>query len=75
MRTRPTQVARWLAYCEAQLAGDDLTEHRRQILEQKADVYRRALKGRCRRCGRTLTDPASVEQGIGPECIKTAVTA
>lgn len=22
----------------------------------------------CRQCGRTLTDPASVEAGIGPEC-------
>ena len=24
--------------------------------------------GRCRRCGRALSDPASVTAGIGPEC-------
>ena len=24
--------------------------------------------GRCRRCGRTLTDPDSVSRGIGPDC-------
>lgn len=27
-------------------------------------------EGRCARCGRTLTTPASVESGFGPECIK-----
>lgn len=27
-------------------------------------------EGRCGRCGRTLTVPASIESGIGPECIK-----
>jgi len=26
--------------------------------------------GTCCRCGRTLTDPKSIELGIGPECIK-----
>jgi hypothetical protein len=26
--------------------------------------------GRCKRCGRTLTDPASIERGVGPECLK-----
>lgn len=24
--------------------------------------------GRCRRCGRALSDPASLEAGVGPEC-------
>jgi hypothetical protein len=24
--------------------------------------------GRCRRCGRTLTDPDSLAKGIGPDC-------
>ncbi len=27
-------------------------------------------EGRCGRCGRTLTVPESVENGIGPECMK-----
>jgi hypothetical protein len=27
-----------------------------------------AAARRCRRCGRTLTDPVSVELGIGPDC-------
>jgi hypothetical protein len=26
-------------------------------------------EGRCARCGRALTDPASIEAGVGPECI------
>lgn len=26
--------------------------------------------GKCSRCGRKLTDPESIERGIGPECIK-----
>lgn len=27
-------------------------------------------QSRCRRCGRPLTDPTSVEAGIGPECAR-----
>lgn len=27
-------------------------------------------EGKCGRCGRTLTVPESIDQGIGPECIK-----
>lgn len=72
MRTRPQQAARWLAFCETALAGDNLTDQRRTVLEQKADVYRRVLKGRCRRCGRALSDP---EATIGPECVKTVASA
>lgn len=26
--------------------------------------------GKCGRCGRTLTDPNSIDRGIGPECLK-----
>jgi hypothetical protein len=29
-----------------------------------------AKAGRCKRCGRLLTEPVSVERGIGPECLK-----
>lgn len=75
MRTRPAQMARWLAFCETELAGDGLTDQRRAVLEEKAGIYRRALKGHCRRCGRTLTDPESIERGLGSECVKSAVSA
>jgi hypothetical protein len=26
--------------------------------------------GRCKRCGCELTDPVSLEHGVGPECVK-----
>jgi hypothetical protein len=29
-----------------------------------------AKKGRCKRCGRLVTDPVSIERGLGPECVK-----
>jgi hypothetical protein len=32
--------------------------------------YRTHHEGRCGRCGRKLTVPASVESGIGPECAR-----
>lgn len=32
--------------------------------------YKLLHAGRCGRCGRTLTVPASIESGIGPECVK-----
>lgn len=32
--------------------------------------YKTHHKGKCGRCGRTLTVPTSVESGFGPECIK-----
>ncbi len=31
-------------------------------------------EGRCCRCNRMLTDPASIERGIGPECLKKSST-
>lgn len=39
-------------------------------LRQHIADLERALNevGRCRRCGRTLTDRRSVERGIGPDC-------
>lgn len=38
-------------------------------LEAAGQAY--ALKsGRCRRCGRTLTVPASINQGYGPDCFE-----
>jgi hypothetical protein len=44
--------------------------YRRQGAHEQAHFYETILveQGRCRRCGRLLTDPASVERGVGPEC-------
>lgn len=36
-------------------------------LEQQAEVF---LATECSYCGKRLTDPVSVERGIGPECFK-----
>lgn len=44
--------------------------HRSHGNTETAAIFERALTsdGRCKRCGRTLTDPASVARGTGPEC-------
>lgn len=34
-------------------------------LSEKAEVY---IESECSYCGRALTDPESIERGIGPEC-------
>jgi hypothetical protein len=34
-------------------------------LHPKFELYH---EGKCARCGRTLTDPNSIERGLGPEC-------
>lgn len=42
----------------------DLSEH---VAEGRLTVY---VKRACHRCGRPLTDPESITQGIGPVCAK-----
>lgn len=39
-----------------------------QIQENQMEIWH---EGRCGKCNRKLTVPASIESGIGPECIKT----
>jgi hypothetical protein len=34
-----------------------------------------AAASRCRRCGRSLTDPASVARGVGAECASKGASA
>lgn len=52
----PSAVA--FTWLWAHLAKDNLPE--------QIDIHH---EGRCGRCGRTLTVPASIESGFGPECI------
>lgn len=53
--TKPVKVIQWAI---------------KQVREGKAlpEGYSIQHEGRCCRCGRTLTDPLSIERGIGPEC-------
>jgi hypothetical protein len=39
---------------------------------EQAHFYETILleQGRCKRCGARLTDPESIERGIGPDCAK-----
>lgn len=68
VRITRKQAASFLAYCNTQLLDADLADERRQILEEKAAFYRKALVGSCSECGRRLENPESIELGIGPEC-------
>lgn len=57
----PAKVARQAAWLrERDLPGD---VHSAERLEAAL-----VMIGRCRRCGRGLTDPDSVKRGIGPDC-------
>jgi hypothetical protein len=61
MRFRnPQKAARAVAY----FRRNGQPERARQLEEQLA-AY-----GLCKRCGRRLTDKASLARGIGPECWK-----
>lgn len=65
-----TKARRHLSYCLAELLT--ATGQRHADLLAKAEHLRTQLAGRCRECGRTLTDADSVARGIGPECRKAA---
>ena len=60
---RPSKLARQAAYWR---------DHGRP---DNADRLEAALaaEGRCRWCGRLLTDPESVSRGIGPDCLAKQV--
>lgn len=66
---KPELIAKQRLYIRAtELAGN-------RVLEFAGDPYRQmqiggTLSGRCCCCGKTLTDPISIEYGIGPECRK-----
>lgn len=69
---RPGKAAARLAWlrqhaAEARQRGDEFEADQ---LSAEADEVEAVLAqlGRCRICGRTLTDPVSVRLGIGPDC-------
>jgi hypothetical protein len=55
--SRPTKVIQWALKVIA--SGQELPKG-----------YTIQHENKCCRCGRTLTTPESIENGIGPECIK-----
>lgn len=61
--TQPLNIMSWLVK-QAQLAARGLPN-----TLDRAEVWH---EGRCCRCGRRLTVPASIESGIGPECAMRA---
>ena len=63
-RLKLSKAKTYLAYAERK--RDEATDpERREFWTAKADFYRRALAGRCQRCGRELQDPSAL---LGPEC-------
>ena len=47
--------------------ADYWRRHGRPDVAERIEVEP-AQAQRCRRCGRVLSDPASLEAGVGPEC-------
>lgn len=60
----PSKLARQAAYWRA---------HGRLDVAERIEAELVAA-GRCRRCGRLLTDPESVSRGIGPDCESKGAT-
>lgn len=72
----PGKAAKNLAYHRQRLAElhagmrprahESVEEHQR-IIQRLERAFRDT--GRCEDCGKALTDPVSIERGVGPECI------
>lgn len=66
-----SKASDYLAYAERKLA--EATDSAQvEFWQSKADFYRRALAGRCQRCGRELQDPTAT---LGPECARLVAKA
>lgn len=61
-RMSPATARRFLRWA---LTDPDSPATRRRIESLRAGLH---AAGFCRECGRTLSDPHSVEVGIGPDC-------
>lgn len=66
-RLKLSKAKTYLAYAERK--RDEATSpEQRAFWTAKASFYRRALEGRCERCGRELFDEESLRLGLGSEC-------
>lgn len=68
-RIAPTKLAMW-AERMMEKTAPTVEGAARKVAESSVEAAVAALvrSGRCCRCGRKLTDPTSVEAGIGPDC-------
>lgn len=70
-RLKLSKASSYLAYSERKLA--EATDPEQIAFWQgKCAWYRKALEGRCQRCGRELSDPTAT---IGPECARLVAKA
>ena len=63
-RIKLSKAATYLAYSERKLA-EATDDDQREFWAAKAAWYRKAIEGRCQRCGRELQDKTAT---LGPEC-------
>ncbi|MBE3576915.1 MAG: hypothetical protein IMX00_04420 [Limnochordales bacterium] len=47
---------------------EQLSEQNGQNQQEQAEPVQQQSVGKCIRCGRKLTDPSSVQRGMGPVC-------
>lgn len=69
MRLKLSKANSYLAYSQRKLA-EAKDPAQIEFWRGKVAFYERALAGRCKRCGRELSDPVSRERGFGDECIR-----
>ncbi len=72
--TWPAKTAAFVAWHRLRAEAEGIAGHVEAAArhDAMADVVAEALRaeGRCERCGRRLTDPVSVERGVGPDCAR-----
>ena len=68
-RLKLSKASSYLAYSERKLS-EATDPEQVKFWQAKVAWYRKALEGRCQRCGRELTDEVSRQRGFGSECIK-----
>lgn len=62
---KQARLAAWHRAVAGQTTGASRAEH---LAAAERIESRLRIQGRCSRCGRTLTDPVSVAEGLGRDC-------